>query len=298
MSWGFQFPRYVSAGERRAKVAREAQKLNKAGGSLSPVRIEGRTIASTFWGKAWCTHLESYSDYENRLPRGRSYLRDGSVLDLQVTAGRIAAQVMGSSLYRIEITIVPLAKTRWEALKQECSGQIDSLIELLRGRLSAGVMRLITDRERGIFPAPREIRMTCSCPDSASLCKHLAAVLYGVGARLDAEPALLFQLRAADHLELIAGAATAAVPAGGEGAGLDDAALADVFGIEISPAHEPLAGVLQGIPGFGSAGTGAPKPSPRPGAGKVKVKAAPKQSAAGQRNAKRKPKSPKRPPRK
>lgn len=230
------FRPYVSVAERRAKAAKHAQKLAKKGTPLAPVAIEGRTIARTFWGQSWCRHLESFSDYANRLPRGRTYVRNGSVIDLKIAPGRITTMVMGSSLYHGSVTVAPLKAERWKAIKAACAGQIDSLVGLLQGRLSAGVMRVITDREHGLFPQPSEIKLACSCPDWADLCKHLAAVLYGVGARLDTQPELLFVLRGVDHLELIDAAADAPAlaQAGGDQAGtLDSAQLAEVFGIEI-----------------------------------------------------------------
>ncbi len=239
MYWSSYRP-YVSVAARRAKAAKHTQKLAAKGTKLAPVRIEGRTIAHTFWGKAWCEHLESFSDYENRLPRGRSYVRNGSVLDLQVAAGKISAMIMGSSLYHGTITVAPLKPAQWQAIKAECAGKIDSLVGLLQGRLSDAVLRVITNRENGLFPKPAEIKLGCSCPDSASLCKHLAAVLYGVGARLDTQPELLFLLRGVDHLELISAAADAAAlaPAGETGA-VDEGDLSEVFGIEIEPAAIP-----------------------------------------------------------
>ena len=213
------FRPYVSVATRRANAAKHAQKLAKGGTTLSPVTIAGTKIATSFWGKAWCTHLESYSDFANRLPRGRSYVRNGSVIDLQITPGKITAQVMGSSLYKETITIAPLEAKRWAAIKAECAGKIDSLVGLLQGRLSDAVMRIITDRERGLFPAPSEIKLGCSCPDWADMCKHVAAVLYGVGARLDAHPELLFVLRGVDYLELISAAAQAPRAGGGRRCG-------------------------------------------------------------------------------
>ena len=236
MSWYYYRP-YVSVAERRAKAAKHAQKFAKKGTKLAPVTIAGRTIARTFWGQAWCRHLESFSDYANRLPRGRTYVRNGSVIDLQIAPGKITAQIMGSTLYHATITIAPLKPQRWKAIKAVCAGKIDSLVGLLQGRLSDAVMRVITDREHGLFPQPSEIKLDCSCPDWADLCKHLAAVLYGVGARLDTQPELLFVLRGVDHLELIGAAAEApalAQAANGGGA-LDAAQLSDVFGIEIAP---------------------------------------------------------------
>src|ERR1700681_4973309 len=194
---------YVPVAARRRKAEREMEKLRKKGAMLSPVKIEGRQIARTFWGKAWCDNLESYRDYENRLPRGRTYVRNGSVLDLQTAPSLVTAMVMGSSLYRVSIKITPLPPPRWAALCRDCAGGIDSLVELLQGRFSKGVMERLCRQDAGLFPRPSEIRFTCSCADYASMCKHIAAVLYGVGARLDERPELLFRLRAVDETELL-----------------------------------------------------------------------------------------------
>jgi uncharacterized Zn finger protein len=234
------FAPYVPVARRRAQALAALKKAAKNGQTFSPVKTEGRLIAKTFWGKAWCAHLESYSDFDNRLPRGRTYVRNGSVIDLQIGKGKITAHVSGSSIYQAGIDIDPLALGRWEAIKQQCAGRIDSLVDLLRGKLSDAVMRIITDRDHGLFPAPSEIHKTCSCPDWADLCKHLAAVLYGVGARFDTDPRLLFTLRGVNPDELLVAAAVgvsqiAAPPAD---AAPDDATLAaedlgNVFGIEI-----------------------------------------------------------------
>lgn len=199
--WGFR--PYVSVGERRKKAEKEAAKRLKKGEKVSPIRIEGRQIAKTFWGKSWCEHLESFSDYENRLPRGRTYVRNGSVIHLEVGIGKIEALVQGSSLYKIKINIKPVDQKKWEAVASGCSGQIDSVVELLQGKLSSGVMKTIIDKSNGLFPHPKEIDLDCSCPDWAEMCKHVAAVLYGIGSRLDNEPELLFKLRQVDHMDLI-----------------------------------------------------------------------------------------------
>ena len=216
---------------------REIRRLEQLGRKLNPVVIEGRKIAASFWGKAWCDNLESYRDYEYRLPRGRSYVRHGAVLDLNVSAGKIAALVCGSEIYEVEINIKPLAQTHWTQIKTRCAGQVASLIELLEGRLSQNVMRIVTDSSGGLFPKPAEIQMTCSCPDSATLCKHVAAVLYGVGARLDAQPDLLFILRKVAHAELVTDAAGFEATRGGtKRKTIADSQLSDVFGIEIAEA--------------------------------------------------------------
>jgi uncharacterized Zn finger protein len=240
MSWGYYGWRpYVPVAERRAKAAREVGKLaKKTGRGASPVVLNGRQIASTFWGKAWCDNLEAYSDYANRLPRGRSYARNGSVVDLQVSAGKVTALVSGSELYKIAINIKPLPPKVWKAIQNECAGKIDSLIELLQGKLSSAVMQVVTRQNGGLFPAPREIDLDCSCPDWADLCKHVAASLYGVGARLDSNPELLFVLRGVDPADLISKASAAeavrqtARPADGAPV-LSDSEVADVFGIEL-----------------------------------------------------------------
>jgi uncharacterized Zn finger protein len=194
---------YVSAAERRRRAAKKIDKMRKDGHNVSPIKIVGRKIAATFWGEAWCKNLEAYSDYSNRLPRGRTYVRNGSVIDLQIEVGRVRAIVSGSEIYKVAIEIKPLAKKRWTDIKGQCAGRIDSLIELLRGSISKGVMEIVTRKGKGLFPSPREISLNCSCPDWATMCKHVAATLYGVGARLDHEPELLFTLRGVDPTEMV-----------------------------------------------------------------------------------------------
>ena len=195
---------YVPVAERRRKASREMEKLRKKGHSIAPVVIEGRKIATTFWGKAWCDNLESYHDFENRLPRGRTYVRNGSVVDLQITPLEVRAMVSGSSIYRISVGIAAVPKAQWQAICRDCAGGIDSLVELLQGRFSKGVMERLCRQDKGLFPKPSEIEFSCSCPDYASMCKHVAAVLYGIGSRLDEKPELLFHLRAVDGNDLVA----------------------------------------------------------------------------------------------
>jgi uncharacterized Zn finger protein len=186
------------------KAMLEMAKRRKQGQDVSPVVIKGRAIVTTFWGKAWCDNLSRYSDFANRLPRGRTYVRNGSVIDLQISGGTIQALVSGSSIYRVEVKVAPVSKARWKSICRDCAGGIDSLVELLQGRFSKGVMERICSQGTGLFPAPREIELSCSCPDWASMCKHVAAVLYGIGARFDANPELLFRLHEVDAQELIA----------------------------------------------------------------------------------------------
>ena len=233
----FEWKPYVSADERRRKAERRAASLERKGHTLSPVIASRGAIARTFWGKSWCSNLEGYSDYANRLPRGRTYCRNGSVIDLKISAGAVTALVMGSSLYQIKMTISDVPKTHWQAIGKDCSGSIDSLVELLQGRLSQPVMERICRKGVGLFPSPREIKFQCNCPDWAAMCKHVAAVFYGIGARLDAEPELLFLLRNVDAKDLVA-RAEGGLPLSSKTPKsaklLDASKLADVFGIEMA----------------------------------------------------------------
>ena len=206
------------------RALKKTEKLRKKGLDIHPVKIEGRKILRTFWGKAWCDHLESFSDYQNRLPRGRTYVRNGS------------------ELYKVKVAIKPLARKKWNRVKNRCAGKIGSLLELLQGRLSRNVMAVVTDRNKGLFPLPGEISLKCNCPDWAVMCKHVAAVLYGVGARLDEKPALLFLLCGVDHEELIStevGLATYSGKMKGSRRRIAEDTLADVFSIEISEEAPP-----------------------------------------------------------
>ena len=235
-TFGWGWKPYVTAAERRRKAERELEKRQQRGHDVAPVVIEGRTIAKTFWGKSWCENLERYSDFANRLPRGRTYVRNGSVIDLQIEPGEVRASVCGSDLYEVRLTVKPVVKAQWSAICSDCAGSIDSLVELLQGKFSKSVMDRICRQKEGLFPTPSEIHLKCSCPDWAGMCKHVAAVLYGVGARLDHQPELLFRLRSVDEKELIASASSGA----NLGATMTkssrvlDGDLSEIFGLELA----------------------------------------------------------------
>jgi len=236
MSW-YEFRPYVPVAQRRRQAEQKLKKLKKKGQSVAPVTIEGRTIAKSFWGKSWCDNLERYSDFANRLPRGRTYVRNGSVVDLQIAKGEILAFVAGSELYKIKIGIAPVKSSRWKSICRDCAGSIDSLVELLQGRLAKSVMDRVCREGDGLFPSPDEIKLSCSCPDWADMCKHVAAALYGVGARLDQKPQLLFVLRGVDENELFAGSGegmslSKAAPSAANV--LDDSDVAALFGLEMA----------------------------------------------------------------
>ncbi|HET6147277.1 MAG TPA: hypothetical protein VFH68_07065 [Polyangia bacterium] len=242
MAWyggGFEFAEYVSVAERRARARKAAETIGrKRGRVLAPVGpLEGNKLVRTFWGRAWCENLESYSDFANRLPRGRSYARHGAVIDLAIANGKVSALVSGTSTYEISVTIRSLPARRWKEMAAACTGMIDSLVDLLGGKLSTQVMEIVTSKERGLFPPPSQISFACSCPDWAGMCKHVAAVLYGVGVRFDEKPELLFALRGVDHVDLISDAAIAAPRLVARGSGgrkvIQSADLSALFGIEV-----------------------------------------------------------------
>jgi uncharacterized Zn finger protein len=238
---GYGFPPYVSVAEKRARARRKLEQLRKKHPGIRPVVIEGNSLVRTWWGKAWNGNLGKYADYENRVGRGRSYLRHGAVLDLQIGPGQVKALVQGSqgSPYTIAIKIKPVSESIWKQIKAACAGQLASLQELLEGRFPKGLMELFTAKDSGLFPSPKEIEFKCSCPDWAYMCKHVAAVLYGIGTRLDEDPSLFFVLRKVKMDDLI----TQAVREKSEkllkqakkktSRVIDDADLEDVFGIEM-----------------------------------------------------------------
>ena len=227
---------YYEAAEQKVKLDREIEKRRKRGEKLDAFAAPaGNKLTQQFWGAAWSRHLETYGGYDARLGRGRSYLRQGKVLNLVVEEGIAAAEVAGSYLYEVEIRVAPLPAKQWQAIKAECAGQVASLLDLLGGKLGDGVMKIITDPDKGLFPKRKEIRHQCTCPDDADLCKHQAAVLYAIAVLFDQDPRVLFEWRGVDPSELIASGATALTNAeagtGGELAGEDLSAL---FGIELA----------------------------------------------------------------
>ncbi len=198
------FPKYVHQAVKKERAERKLVQLKKKQ-NVSPVILEGSVLARTWWGKAWNKNLESYADYTNRIGRGRSYVRCGAVLDLQVNAGEIKALVQGSRAkpYSVAITIKKLNKNTWKLAASACAGKLESLEELLSGKFPKSLEEMFMQRNTGLFPSPREIKFDCSCPDWASMCKHVAATLYGLGARLDEDPTLFFTLRGVDTADLI-----------------------------------------------------------------------------------------------
>ena len=241
--WGY--PEYVTVAEKKARAARKLKELSKKNTKIKPVIIEGSAIARTWWGKAWNRNLEQYADYSNRIGRGRNYVRHGAVLDLQIESGEVNAMVQGSRQkpYSVSIKIQTLKKDIWHKIKTSCEDTLESFQEMLAGAFPKALGEIFTSRDTGMFPAPCEIKFSCSCPDWASMCKHVAAALYGVGARLDEDPKLFFKLRDADISELIKQTVTDKTKKLLEKAArkssriIEDADLSTVFGIDLNEPH-------------------------------------------------------------
>jgi uncharacterized Zn finger protein len=241
MEWG----EYVSVGERLERADREMRGKAARGMKVLPIHADRRRkMANTFWGEAWCENLESYADYDNRLPRGRTYARNGSVCHLEILPGKIKAFVAGSSLYEINITVEKLPHKKWVGIKAECAGEVGSLIELLQGNISDEIMSIVTNKKSGLFPLEKEIKLGCSCPDWADMCKHVAAVLYGIGRRLDERPELLFVLRGVNVEELFPSSIDLG-DTGTDETGMEEDALASLFGVEMDSGQssEPVKAV-------------------------------------------------------
>ena len=244
--WGY-YPRYVSVAEKKARAAAQMAKLKKKNPDISPVVITGSAIAKTWWGKSWNINLERYADYSNRIGRGRSYVRHGAVLDLQILPGEIRSLVQGSTSkpYEVSIKIKGIEKKIWNTIQKKCQGQLDSMSELIEGRFPKALKEIFMEKGAGLFPAPDEIGLYCSCPDWASMCKHVAATLYGIGARLDADPMLFFTLRQVNVDDLITAALTDKTrqlldkTEQKSDRVMEGADLSDVFGIDLDGGSEP-----------------------------------------------------------
>ena len=272
--WDNGYPEYVSVAQKKLRAQKKIAALRKKGQVLSPIRIEGRALARNWWGKAWNGNLALYADYANRLDRGRSYIRHDAILDLKVSEGIVEGLVQGSasSPYRVKVGIAALSDRNRAAVRKACEGKIGSMQELLSGKIPKELQVLFTAKGTGLFPAPKEITFACSCPDSASLCKHVAAVLYGVGARLDEQPEGFFTLRGVAVAELVSEAiAEKTKDLLGRSArpsrrvmAVDD--ISALFGIELaeSVSDSGLTGVpgRPGLPGLASEGHPMPESPP------------------------------------
>lgn len=241
MGYGY-YPRYVTVAEKRARAEKKIKQLRKKNKDIQPVILQGQALATTWWGKAWNRNLEGYADYSNRIGRGRSYVRHLAVVDLQITPGLVKALVQGTrgAPYEVQIEIDEIKEKNWKLIREKCQAQLSSLPDLLAGKIPGKLRDIFMVQGEGLFPSPNEISFACSCPDWASMCKHVAATLYGIGARLDEDPTLFFTLRKADMNELISRAVQDRADAiieekttVGSGRVIEDEQLSSLFGIDL-----------------------------------------------------------------
>ncbi|MDA8171875.1 MAG: hypothetical protein M0Z48_08635 [Nitrospiraceae bacterium] len=249
--WGY-YPPYVPVAEKKARAAKKLKELSKKNPNLKPVILQGTKIARTWWGKAWNLNLERYADYDNRIGRGRSYVRHGAVLDLQIDSGVARALVQGSQSkpYSVVVSIKTLKKERWQTILSQCQGMLESLQELISGSFPKMLGEIFIHKDDGMFPHPKEITFNCSCPDWAGMCKHVAATLYGIGARLDESPELFFRMRNVEMGDLIQQAISGhkekllARAARKSSRVLEEVDLSSTFGIELQGSGRPIPGAF------------------------------------------------------
>jgi len=268
----YRFGEYVSVEQKRKRAEKLVEDLRKQGHDPKPVAAFKGRMAGTFWGKSWCDNLESYADFENRLGRGRSYARSGCVCHLDIESGAVRAQVSGNDLYTLTVRIQPLAEERWREVCAGCAGRVGSLLELLQGKISKEIMEIMCDPVTGVFPSPAEITFDCSCPDRASMCKHVAAALYGIGRRLDTEPELLFVLRGVNAEDLLP--ASLDFTRNVESDSIHDDDLGALFGIDLDLGERSAPPPVNEIPH--GPGPAAKKATPRKGSASAMSGAAPK----------------------
>ena len=204
MGYSYYDYSYTTMDDLKRLAKKSTERLTKKGLILEPVHLVGNKIAKNWWGISWIDNLEKYSDYINRLPRGKKYLKSDCILDLKIKKGRIDAIVQGSSSkpYEVCVHIKVLNKEKIEDIVQLCENRIESIENLINGKFPDTLKEVFIGKN-GLFPSPNEIEFDCSCPDYASLCKHVASVLYAIGAKFDTDPRLFFELRGIDVNQFI-----------------------------------------------------------------------------------------------
>ncbi len=170
-----------------------------------PIIVKSKSLVQTWWGKAWNVNLERYADYTNRIDRGRSYVRHGAVVDLRIGNGVVKALVQGRTAkpYTVSIWVEDLREDLWNNIVKSCEGKLESMSQLLEGEFPQDLAEIFTNPGSGMFPSLDEITFSCGCPDWASMCKHVAAALYGVGVRIDEDPGKFFKLRKVNISDLV-----------------------------------------------------------------------------------------------
>ncbi len=171
--------------------------------------MSGRTrFGLTWWGQRWIDALEALGAvYANRLPRGRTYARKGTVQDLAIDAGAVTARVQGSRArpYRVQLQLPVFDDPTWEAITTALASRVRLSAELLDATMPEDIDEVLAECGVSLFPSARELTTRCSCPDVANPCKHVAAVHYVLAQTFDADPFLLMTLRGRDRDTLLGG---------------------------------------------------------------------------------------------
>ncbi|MBO4336878.1 MAG: hypothetical protein J5842_02240 [Lachnospiraceae bacterium] len=190
-----------SAQDLKQKAMASVRRAGKKGKDYEPVicRNKRGALCNSWWGQAWCDNLERYADYASRLDRGRSYVRSGTIIDLKIDGGKVTAKVQGRrrTPYKVEVRVGRLSEENCQKIIDRCIRRIESLETLAKGEFPEELKELFTE-DGALFPTPKEISFSCSCPDWAMMCKHVAAVMYGIGLRFDENPFYFFKLRGID----------------------------------------------------------------------------------------------------
>ena len=196
--WG---QNYTTVASLKARAARATKTLKDA----EPVipHPHTRKMCLTWWGQEWCNNLESYADYRSRLERGRRYVRSNTVVDLKIFANQVKAKVQGTDLYEVTVDFAKPKPADIEKIKKLTGNRIANVEMLLKGNFPDELKELFTQNKPGLFPTPEEIKFDCDCLDWADMCKHVAAVMYGIGIRIDADPLQFFKLRGIDIDEFL-----------------------------------------------------------------------------------------------
>lgn len=196
MAYYNRFPAYQTIDELKTKNIKKKKTYLKKHPDASPIVLEGK-LGKTWWGKSWNQNLERYADYENRLGRGKKYIKAEAILDFHIEEGRIYGEIAGSGrkIYNVDISIDTIDEQDWKQIQKVCGRRIDSLEQLLAGQFPNELKDIFFVKDHGLFPSSSQIHIYCDCPDYARLCKHAAAFLYATSIALDNNPTLFFELR-------------------------------------------------------------------------------------------------------
>src|SRR6516225_9973543 len=186
------FPRFPKSKPRAAKGGIKAQ--TKRG-----------QFGQSWWAKRWIAVLESF-DIGARLGRGRSYARNGQVLNIDIAKAEVTAKVQGSrpKPYDVTIQVKSLAEKEWAKVIEALSGQAIYAAKLLAGEMPQDIENVFQEVKLSLFPEKLgDLATECSCPDWSNPCKHIAAVYYLIGEEFDRDPYLLFRLRGLNREDLL-----------------------------------------------------------------------------------------------